>query len=144
MENPILDAPEIPSGKIYTIRSIWWATFLGSPLAGAYLLSKNNEVLDQKNNVLVIWGVAVALIVLGIGVSFTGFMTSFLPAFLPIVGMNTFAQAQQKTEIERFISLKGQTQSVWTAVGISLFFFAGWLIVLIAIGYFVFGQMPLG
>ncbi len=139
MENVILDTPETSSGKIYTINSIWWATFLGSPLAGAYLMIQNDKTLGRENNSTMIWGAAIGMIILGFMLGFIDFLPAFLPSLITVIGMNSLVQMHQKQAVEDFIAKNGQKKSFLDTLYIALLFLAGWLVAIIV--FFLFLNM---
>jgi H+/Cl- antiporter ClcA len=56
---------QIPTKKIYGIKSIWFASFLGGPLTAAYLFAENFKTFNEQEKVKKTWlyGI-IALIIL--------------------------------------------------------------------------------
>ena len=54
-----LEEPVQHNLRIYSYISIGLATFLGGPVAAAYLLSKNFRAFNKPDGIIVVWSVAV-------------------------------------------------------------------------------------
>ncbi|PWK75310.1 hypothetical protein LX99_03803 [Mucilaginibacter oryzae] len=67
--NQALEQPTQYNFRIYSYTSIGIATFLGGPVATAYMLSKNFKAFNRPKAVLVTWLVAV-IIEIGIIIAF--------------------------------------------------------------------------
>lgn len=115
---------ESPSYKLYSANSVGIATFFGSPLAGAYLMSRNYKVLGNQKNAYM----AILYGVLTLVASFI--LVLLLPDYIPsgiLTLPELFATVQlmkhlQGPALEKHLSNNGALESRWKAFGISIMF----------------------
>ena len=115
---------ETTQAPLYKVGAVALATFFGSPLAGAYLLGRNLQALGRGGETGGVWGIAIALFVVGMALAFI--LPESVPA-LPftvaqVVGM--FALTQQRIGPAMILHGEqgGLLYSNWRALGIGLLF----------------------
>lgn len=55
-------ADEAASAKLYSVTAVGLATFLGSPLAGAFVMQHNFKILGRGKQSLKLWSLAISLL----------------------------------------------------------------------------------
>lgn len=105
--------------KIYSITAIGVATFLGGPLAGYYLLSKNYETLNNKDaaDKMLTTGVIVTLSMLLI-LSLLTFIPNYLISIIFIILLTNHANKNQAEGIEKVLASGGSKYSGWNVFGV--------------------------
>jgi hypothetical protein len=122
--------------KLYTTGWVGFATYVGGPLAGAFLMSKNFKELGQEDhaaNTLKIGVVATLLIFGGLVLVPEAVLDKLPNSLLPIVYtavIYKFMVQYQEKDIEKHLKEKGAKQSGWKATGIAI------LALLISMAYF--------
>lgn len=112
--------------RFYTMRWIFFCTYIGGPLAGCYLMSKNFESLNKKDlaEMTLKIGIISAVILFGAAVFIPHNTLQRIPAFVIPVSYTTiiymYAYKLQGKEIDEYIKKGGKKHSGWraTAVGI--------------------------
>ena len=112
----------VPAERLYSLGQITVATFLGSPLAGAWLMATNHKSLGQaeqagKSMWLAVGGTLLLLVA-----------STFLPerfpnSVLPVacaLGFRAYAEATFGKDIKSHQAMGGPRFSWWRAVGIAL------------------------
>ena len=64
---------------LYSIAGVGLATFIGTPLAGAWLLAHNLQLLGRSDRVAMVWAIAVVFLVVTLGLAF------LLPEEVPLL-----------------------------------------------------------
>lgn len=59
----------VDDAKLYSVTAIVLATLLGSPLAGAFVMQHNFNVLGRSNQSFRLWAIAISLLVTAFGIS---------------------------------------------------------------------------
>jgi hypothetical protein len=121
VEIPGLHVPAT-SDPLYTSRQIFVASFLGSPVAAAWIAAANLRALaqPQKARQVMYWGVAATAVALGIAFA--------LPArtpgtFLPLaysIAFRVFAGHQFGKDVRDHLNAGGAKGSWWRVIGIGL------------------------
>ena len=135
IEHPAGTSPGPPSGRLYTSGQVAYATFLGAPIAGCWLLAANYRALGNApaaKRALI----AGALATVGI---FT--LAFFLPdnfpnTVLPIAytfGLHAYAKQLQGTALAAHFSAGGLRHTHGRAVGIALVFLVLTLVLLFSV-----------
>lgn len=109
---------------LYSTSQIFVGTFLGSPLAGTWLLVKNLDVLGRGGEVAKTWGIGIGATALLLT------LASFLPenfpnSVLPIAagfGFRALAEGMFGAVLGAHKSAGGKFFSWWRVVGIGLLF----------------------
>lgn len=120
---PLAD-PALVSGRLYKPVAVGLATFLGSPLAGAYILTQNLKHLGRSREVGTVWLIAVALLAVTMVCAF------LLPENVPslpftvvqILAMSALSKHHTAVDLARHLERDGAFHSNWRAAGISLLF----------------------
>lgn len=107
---------------LYSLPGIGIATFIGTPLAGAWLLAHNLRLLGKAQRVATTWQVAVALLVVTLALAFV------LPAEVPalpfaiaqLFAMMALARHLIDSDIKQHAEQGGVFISNWRAAGIGL------------------------
>ncbi len=140
---PLPPPPPLPPYKLYDRKSVVLATFLGSPLAGGWLMALNYRRLGDRRTfwtclILSLVGTA-ALIAVG---AILPDKTPSLPfAIAGIIAMAAIAKLQAP-QIDEHTRLRGgQLASRWKAAGIGALFFV--LIAVIILGVVILADPPL-
>jgi hypothetical protein len=123
-----------PTYKLYTPWQVFGATFLGGPLAGAWLIGSNDAALGHPENrsKALLWGgiATVILLVLAIFILPEQTPRSLIPIVSCVVLMS-LAKSQQGSLVEAHLAKGGNKGSVWQVIGIGLL----GLVVTLAIGF---------
>lgn len=109
---------ELPTGKLFKARSIYFATFLGGPIVAGYLISSNYKAFNEQQNAIKTWvftiiGTVLMLIFLYLinarpGPKIPGFL---FPLIYSIITYN-IVNIAQKDKIQAYISAGGQFHSL--------------------------------
>ena len=114
----------ITDSKIYKIRAIQIAAFLGGPLIAGYLIAENYKALNETHKVKVTWlitAISTAVIFI-IAISIPA-SSKFPSILLPLVySWIAFylAQQYQGAKIDGYIDAGGRWHSWWRIIGVSL------------------------
>lgn len=115
--------------KLYTTGWVGFATYLGGPLAGAYLMSKNFENLNKKefaSNTLRA-GIVATLLLFGILPFIPESTMDQIPnSIIPITYTSViygFMTKYQDKDIKEHLKNNGIKQSGWKATGIAILSF---------------------
>jgi predicted neutral ceramidase superfamily lipid hydrolase len=120
MEQTLLD-PGL-TNKIYSVRSIRIATFIGGPLVAAYLMAANFKQFGEEHKVTRTWLWSILIFIALIIISF------FLPDSIPNIVYNLvylliasfFVQKYQAEKIDSHINSGGLTYKTYRAVLIAI------------------------
>lgn len=120
MESSILDPTT--GNRIYSVSSIRIASFIGGPLAGAYLIAANFKQLGEGNKVAKTWLWSIVIFTAVMTISF------FLPDSIPNIVYNLifflivsfFVQKYQAEKIEAHVNSGGLTYKTYRAVLIAI------------------------
>lgn len=132
LTNPLSQTTAAP---LYKLGAVGVATFLGSPLAGAYLLGKNLQALGRGGETGAVWGIAIAIFVVCMALAF------ILPESVPaipftiaqVAGMFFLAQQRIGPVMVLHTEQGGPLYSNWRAAGIGLLFGLGMLAVVLVV-----------
>ncbi len=149
MVQPV-EGPDAPPDKFYSLNGIMLATFLGSWLAGAVLISRNYSRLDDgdASRIAIILGIlslvplSVAYVVIEVPQTYEYLLNgAFIAAQLSLI--NLIGTRLQGKMLSHHEEQGGQFYSNWRAAGISLLVspFA-WGIVLVVAGTFSMIVVP--
>ena len=111
--------PEPPAYRLYTPDMIAGASFMGSALAGGYMMYVNSKRLNQgKGGVYLL--VALALTALTLALAYLlpdGFPGTVL-GLGALLAMRTYALSVQGAAVREHLSLGGRAASGWKVVGV--------------------------
>lgn len=112
---------------LYSLGGIGLATFIGTPLAGAWLLAHNLQLLGQAHRVAMVWGISVVLLLVTLVLAFV--LPEEVPA-LPfaiaqLMAMIMLAKHLLEFDIREHLEAGGVFLSNWRAAGIGLLFTLG-------------------
>jgi len=132
---PAAPLQDSDTARLYSLRAVGWATLFGSPLAGAFIITKNLRLLGRAADIRKTWALAVVLSVVLMGLSFvlpdnlsaTGFTVA------QVMGMYFYAKSLYETSLSQHGEKGGAFYSNWRAVGIGLLFMAGLLIAMVPV-----------
>lgn len=129
-------ADEIVSAKLYSVTAIALATLLGSPLAGAFVMQHNFNVLGRSNQSLRLWGIAISLFVATFGIS--GLLPEAFGAQL-LIALETLAMlVYAKLSFADSAELQVKAfYSNWRVVGICLLLLLVMLVAIIEVTLFL-------
>lgn len=127
----ILQTPEEPLNEtaelsLYGLRSISGASYLGGPMAAAYLISENFKALGnpEKAKRIFFFGIVFTIAILGGALALPEPILDRLPNYLiPLsytLAYYFYAQAQLGTQIERHKALGNTFYPWWRVFGIGL------------------------
>jgi FlaA1/EpsC-like NDP-sugar epimerase len=113
-----------PSYKIYKPAIIGACTFLGGPLAGAYMISENFFAFGQRRNFWLTWASTVLLMIvfsfIHVLLESWGIQLSLLILFL-YAGISTLITSRlQAEDLFRHAESNGEYFSIINALGVSL------------------------
>jgi MFS superfamily sulfate permease-like transporter len=112
--------------KLYTKGWVFFGSFLGGPLAGCYLVSKNFETLGQKNlaKKTLIVGIITTIILFGSILFIPEAVLSKIPSsVIPLVytmAIYQYLVFKQGAAIEEHLKNGGLKHSGWKVAGIGL------------------------
>lgn len=120
---------------LYRIAAIGVGTFLGTPLAGAWMLAHNLQLLGKADRVAMVWGIAVALFAMTIALAFV--LPEEVPAMpfaiAQLVGMVMLAKYLTEADIQHHEQAGGAFLSNWRAAGIAVLFSIGVMALIFAV-----------
>ena len=115
------------SGALVKYRISSSATFIGTPLAGAWLLAHNLQLLGQAHRVAMVWGISVFLLVVTLVLAFV--LPEEVPAMpfaiAQLMAMIMLAKNLMEADLKQHAEAGGALLSNWRAAGIGLMFTLG-------------------
>jgi ABC-type transport system involved in multi-copper enzyme maturation permease subunit len=137
-EVPVQDPVPVPNGRLYSSGQITLATFLGMPIAGAWLMARNYQALGVDAFAqAVTFGIIGTLVVLVLAVVLPESTPNVL---LPIVYtfiVQAIARAKQGVSFQAHIANGGLKHSTWRVTGIGLVFLAAVVLVFVAVLFMI-------
>lgn len=120
---------------LYSIAGIGVATFIGTPLAGAWLLAHNLQLLGQAHRVAMVWGISVALLLvtLVLAVVLPDEVPALPFAIAQLMVMIMLAKNLQEADLQQHADVGGAFLSNWRAAGIGLLFTIGMAALMFAV-----------
>lgn len=110
--------------RLYKSVAVGLATFLGSPLAGAYILTRNLKALGRSGEAGGVWAIAVALLAVTMICAFL--LPEEVPALpftiVQILVMGWLSNSRTATDLAQHLEQDGAFHSNWRAAGIGLLF----------------------
>lgn len=121
-DSPAAPATPAPGYSLWTPNHVALATFLGTPLAGGFLLSRSLRKLGRGGQA---WGVIAGSVVataalVAIGMAIPGKGGTFGLPVASVIGMRTWAQSALGPALAEHQKAGGRTSSGWAAAGIGL------------------------
>ncbi|QOZ84145.1 MULTISPECIES: hypothetical protein [Chromobacterium] len=124
-----------PTYKLNSPAAVAIATFIGSSLAGAWLMAENCKMLGQRDQLKKVWGLGVGLLFAMLALSLV--LPDSVPGMVFTVAQTVVMQMLAKQRFETTLAAHGASGglvfSKWRAAGIGLLFALALLAVLIAI-----------
>ncbi|MGR2678658.1 hypothetical protein [Chromobacterium haemolyticum] len=124
-----------PTYKLNSPAGVAIATFIGSSLAGAWLMAENCKMLGQRDQLKKVWGLGVGLLFAMLALSLV--LPDSVPGMVFTVAQTVVMQMLAKQRFETTLAAHGASGglvfSKWRAAGIGLLFALALLAVLIAI-----------
>jgi len=115
---------EIAPQKIYTLRSIQIATFLGGPLIAGYLISENYRVFneDKKSKMAIVFGVLATILIFAIVFMLpdTKNVPTYIIPFAYSWGVYILAQQLMGEQMKAHFAAVGAAYTIWRAILASL------------------------
>ncbi|MDH0098209.1 hypothetical protein N7333_16620 [Pseudomonas sp. GD04158] len=112
---------------LYSVAGVGLATFIGTPLAGAWLLAHNLQLLGKADRVAMVWGISVFLLVVTLVLAFV--LPEEVPAMpfaiAQLMAMIMFAKSLMEADLKQHAEAGGAFLSKWRAAGIGLLFTIG-------------------
>ena len=112
---------------LYSIAGVGLATFIGTPLAGAWLLAHNLQLLGKADRVAMVWGISVFLLVVTLVLAFV--LPEEVPAMpfaiAQLMAMIMFAKSLMEADLKQHAEAGGAFLSNWRSAGIGLMFTLG-------------------
>lgn len=139
-QQDLFDTP--PEYKLYKPESIRIATFLGGPLAGAYLLHMNEKAIGRTGKTWFIWGAALVVIVIAFVLVFQlpENSPSFIVPLLYSFAASGFAHYLQGDELKAHEAAGGAYWSGWRAALVGII--GGIILVAVYVAVFFFFLNP--
>lgn len=112
--------------KLYTKGWVIFGTYLGGPLAGCYLVSKNLETLGQKDLAQKIFriGIISTIIIFGAIIFIPESIMDKIPysviPFTYTVAIGWYLAQKQGKTIDEYVKNGGKTYSGWKVIGIAI------------------------
>jgi hypothetical protein len=135
--------PETPEFKLHDNKNIIIGTFLGGPLAGAFLMSENFKNLNQQHFVVKTWAIAIAGLLVLIASAYIPIIEkipNIFFSFLSIMIVSFFVNKYQADYMQEHVTQKGLFYSRWRAVGFGIMGLAVTLVCIFVILYCVYGN----
>ena len=111
------------------------ATFIGTPLAGAWLLAHNLQLLGKADRVALVWGLSVVLLLVTLVLAFV--LPESVPAMpfaiAQLMAMIMLAKNLQEADLKQHADAGGAFLSNWRAAGIGLLFTIGMAVLMFAV-----------
>lgn len=129
-----------PVEVLYSPNQIAVATFLGTPIAAAWLAARNFRAMGQAQEVGRTWGFGILLTVVVFAVS-TVLPDRVPNSVLPVaycLALRALAESKFKSVIDAHISAGGSLGSWWRVVGIGILCLLIVVVVMIAVMFLVF------
>jgi hypothetical protein len=116
---------QISRNRVYSIQQISLATFLGSPLAGCWLLSLNYRKFGRPTHAMLslVGGILATVALLPIAFVLPKWFPNIILPVAYSFGMRMVAERLQGSLLAGHTDADGQFGSWWTVVGISLLSF---------------------
>lgn len=119
--------------RLYSLAAVGWATFFGTPLAGAYVLNHNLKALGLLDKLKATWLLAIGLLLVVTALAFV------LPDNAPgtaftvaqMMAMYYYAKQLHAPALDAHRAQQGTFFSNWRAVGIGLLMLLAVLVVAI-------------
>ncbi|WP_241201274.1 hypothetical protein [Ectopseudomonas toyotomiensis] len=112
---------------LYSVAGVGLATFIGTPLAGAWLLAHNLQLLGKADRVAMVWGISVLLLVVTLVLAFV--LPEELPAMpfaiAQLMAMIMFAKSLMEADLKQHAEAGGAFLSNWRPAGIGVMFTLG-------------------
>lgn len=120
---------------LYSVAGVGLVTFIGTPLAGAWLLAHNLQLLGKADRVAMVWGISVFLLVVTLGLAFV--LPEEVPAMpfaiAQLMAMIMFAKSLMEVDLKQHAEAGGAFLSNWRAAGIGLMFTLGLAALMLAV-----------
>jgi hypothetical protein len=116
------EGPPLANPKLYSIRQIAAATFVGTPLAGAILMGANYRALGQhthRRNTLIA-GVVATAVVFALAFMLPERFPNFVLPLAYVLGIQAAATQLQGAAIAAHLAKGGERASNWHVVGIAV------------------------
>lgn len=132
-QTPEADLASAPDATqpLYSLGAVGWATFFGTPLAGAYVLAHNLRQYGLHKELQRTWWLAIGIFVV---VTALGFLlpdnvsgTAF--TVVQVIAMYQYAKSLLGARLQQHAAGQGRLYSNWRAVGIGLLFILAILVV---------------
>lgn len=116
------EAETIATGSLYTPVQVFLATFLGSPLAGGWLIAANYKALGRHDAQLkcLLAGVIATLVSIAAALFLPDTIPGLLIPAALAAATQQVASKLQGEQIEHHLSTGGKKHSVWRVVGVAL------------------------
>jgi hypothetical protein len=129
-------APNVATaGALYSPGQVSLATFLGSPIAGAWLLAANYAVLGERDarRRTLMYGAIGSVVVLALAFVLPEHFPNFILPAAYTVTLREFANRSQGKAFNAHLQNGGRKQSTWRAAGIGLAWLAAVLSVVVVV-----------
>ncbi|PIA68570.1 hypothetical protein CDR19_20945 [Ectopseudomonas toyotomiensis] len=126
---PQADLQQAPTNQspLYSVAGVGLATFIGTPLAGAWLLAHNLQLLGKADRVAMVWGISVLLLVVTLVLAFV--LPEEVPAMpfaiAQLMAMIMFAKSLMEADLKQHAEAGGAFLSNWRSAGIGVMFTLG-------------------
>lgn len=125
-----------PSGEpLYKMSAVSLATFLGTPLAGAWIMVRNLRALGRVAEIRRVWGIGVVLVILVavLGVVLPDGVPSSIFVVAQVVSMQAFARQTFEPAVRAHEAAGRPMHSNWRAAGVAALFLFGFVAVIVAV-----------
>lgn len=124
---------QIGSTRLYSLAAVGWATLLGSPLAGAFIIMKNLRSLGRTAEVAQVWMMASGafVVLLGLGMVLPDNLSTTGITVAQVMGMYFYAKTLFEVSVRQHRERGWAFHSNWRAAGVGLLFLLGLLVVMV-------------
>lgn len=148
MKNDILvdaaaTATSAPAYKLNGLGAIAIATFIGTSLAGAWLMAENYKALGRRDQLMKVWGLGAGLLLamLALGFVLPSSILSTVFSVAQMVAMLVLANQGFGTVLAAHGAKGGLVFSLWRGAGIGFLFL---LVLTVVVDAFILVTVPLG
>ncbi|MGY4819525.1 hypothetical protein ACVNP3_26745 [Pseudomonas chlororaphis subsp. piscium] len=119
--------------RLYSINAVGLATFLGTSLAGSYMIASNLKAMGRESEVKKAWyiGIGLFILMMVLGMVLPESVPTVVFVLPPIFAMNAYARQLFGSAVLEHKLSKGPFFSLWRVAGISLLFMLAVFVALI-------------
>ena len=114
----------VPEYKLYSVKQVYWGTFLGGPLAGGFMIAENFNRLGDKVKSRNTWAITILTTVLIFGLIIFIKQASNFPGYIIplgyLIATRYMVQKFQGEAIDAHLQDEGELYNNWRTLWIGL------------------------